>query len=76
MKIVWELFTDVWHLARKYEFRKLTDAEWEQFKARGEELLVKYRKHGPDGEMLYRDIFRAAQAFYERRSHEDTENNR
>ena len=44
MKIIWELFTDVWHLARKYEFRKLTDAEWEQFKARGEELLVKYRK--------------------------------
>lgn len=75
MKIIWELFTDVWHLARKYEFRKLTDTEWEQFKARGEELLVKYRKHGLDVEMLYRDIFRAAQAFYERRNHKDTENN-
>ena len=72
MKIIWELFTDVWHLARRYEFRKLTDAEWEQFKARGEDLLVKYQKHGPDVEMLYRDIFRAVQAYYERVAGGDT----
>ena len=50
---LFQLFTDTWHLARKYEFRK----------------------HGPDIEMLYRDIFRAVQAYYERRNHEDTENN-
>lgn len=75
MKIMWELFTDVWHLAREYEFRKLTDAEWEQFKACGEELLEKYRKHGADVEMLYRDLFRAVQAYYERRNHEKTESN-
>lgn len=66
MKIIWELIYRCVALARKYEFRKLTDAEWEQFKARGEELLVKYRKHGSDVEMLYRDIFRAVQAYYDR----------
>lgn len=67
MKMMWELFTDVWHLARRYEFRKITDAEWEQFKARGEELLEKYRKYGTDVEMLYRDLFQAVQAYYERK---------
>lgn len=67
MKVIWELFTDVWYLARRYEFRKLTDAEWEEFYSCGENLLAKYRGQGQDIEMLYRDIFRAVQAFYERR---------
>lgn len=68
MKVIWELFTDVWHLARKYEFRELTDTEWEQFIFCGEDLLAKYRKQGPDIETLFRDIFRAVQAFYERKN--------
>ena len=43
IRIIYQVFTDVWRLARKYEFRRLTDSEWEAFCGQGEELLEKYR---------------------------------
>ena len=30
IRIIYQVFTDVWRLARKYEFRRLTDSEWER----------------------------------------------
>lgn len=65
-RIIYQVFTDVWRLARKYEFRRLTDSEWEAFCGQGEELLKKYREYGPEVETLYRDLFRAVQALYQR----------
>ena len=65
-RIIYQVFTDVWRLARKYEFRRLTDSEWAAFCGQGEELLEKYREYGPEVETLYRDLFRAVQALYQR----------
>lgn len=66
IRIIYQVFTDVWRLARKYEFRRLTDSEWEAFCGQGEELLKKYREYGSEVETLYRDLFRAVQALYQR----------
>lgn len=66
IRIIYQVFTDVWRLARKYEFRRLTDGEWEAFCGQGEGLLKKYREYGPEVETLYRDLFRAVQALYQR----------
>ena len=65
-RIIYQVFTDVWRLARKYDFHSLTDCEWEAFCSQGEELLKRYREYGPEVETLYRDLFRAVQALYQR----------
>lgn len=64
-KIIFQLFTDIWHLARKYEFAVLTEEQWIKFCETGEELLNKYRKYDAAIEQLYRDLFRAVQAYYQ-----------
>lgn len=66
-RIIYQVFTDVWRLARKYDFHSLTDCEWEAFCSQGEELLKRYREYGPEVETLYRDLFRAVQEYYVRK---------
>lgn len=66
-RIIYQVFTDVWRLARKYGFHRLTDSEWETFCGRGEELLERYQEYGPEVETLYRDLFWAVQEYYVRK---------
>lgn len=71
MWTLFRLFTDVWELMKICGVCRLTEARWERFCGRGEELLKKYRACGEDVEILYRDIFRAVQAFYQRKGKQD-----
>jgi len=61
---MYELFTDVWRLADKYQFRPLNDAEWEAFVVEGKRLLTRYQQKGILIELLYRDLFSAVQEYY------------
>lgn len=65
-KIVYEMIVDIWRLAARYQFGKLSDTQWENFLVEGNTLLEKYRQYGRQEELLYRDLFSAVQAFYQR----------
>lgn len=60
----YKVFVDVWRLACKYRFSKLDDKQWECFVADGGKLLGRYRR--TDVEQLFRELFMAVQAFYEK----------
>lgn len=61
----YKVFVDVWRLACKYRFLKLDDSQWECFIADGGRLLDRYR--GTTVEQLFRKLFIAVQALYEKR---------
>lgn len=65
-KTVYEIIVDIWRLAARYQFKKLNDTQWENFLSDGNNLLEKYRQYGRQEELLYRDLFSAVQAFYQR----------
>lgn len=60
----YKVFVDVWRLACKYHFQKLDDSQWECFIADGGKLLDRYR--GTVVEQLFRELFIAVQALYEK----------
>lgn len=60
----YRVFVDIWRLAYRYQFRKMTGAQWEEFIKQGEAGLVRYR--GTSLEHLYRKLFMAVQDFYEK----------
>lgn len=64
-KAIYNIHHDMWMLTEKYGYKKLTDAQWEQFVAEGYALQEKYRKVGRDMELMFRDAFRAVQQYYE-----------
>ena len=64
-KIIYEMVLDIWNLAKKYEFQKLTDEQWEDFINSGEELRTKFMKHGKNIDLLCRGFFLALQNYYE-----------
>lgn len=65
---IYKLIVDIWRLTCKYQFRKLSDSEWEQFVSDGEKLLERYSGNKNSVEMLCRDFLQCVQAFYERLS--------
>ena len=60
----YRVFVDIWRLASKHQFRKMTDAEWEEFIRQGEKGLGRHK--GTPVEHLYRQLFMAVQAFYKK----------
>ena len=65
-KIVYEMIIDIWNLAKKFDFQKLTDDEWERFVNAGMELREKFAKEGKNIDLLCRGLFLALQNYYER----------
>ena len=62
---VYRIIVDIWRMICKYQFRKLSDDEWERFVSDGERLLERYKGNRNPVEMLCRDLFQCVQAFYE-----------
>ena len=65
-KIVYEMIIDIWNLAKKFEFEKLTDEQWEEFVDCGNAFRTKFMKHGKNIDLLCRGLFLALQNYYER----------
>lgn len=63
-ELAYKVFVDIWRLGSKYHFQKLNDEQWESFIADAEKLLTRYKGTGAD--YLFRCLFMAVQAFYER----------
>lgn len=64
-KIVYEIIISIWNLAKEFDFKKLTDDEWEKFVNAGIELREKFVKEGKDIDLLTRGMFLALQNYYE-----------
>lgn len=64
---IYELVVDVWRLAWKYGFRKMSDAEWESFVSAGTRLVLKYRDRSDVLEELCRDLLAIFQRLYQRK---------
>lgn len=58
------VFVDIWRLAYRYQFQKMTDDQWAEFIKMGKEGMGRYR--GTSVEHLYRNLFMAVQSFYEK----------
>ena len=67
-KIVYQIIIDIWNLAKEFDFKKLTDAEWEEFTSKAQELRDKYKNHGESIDLLFRDMFSALQDYYQRKN--------
>ena len=61
--VIYMLVVDVWRLAAKYKFRKMGDAEWEDFINTGQKLVIRYWAQGEAVERLCRDLLDAFQTF-------------
>lgn len=62
--VIYMLVVDVWRLAEKYKFRKMGDAEWEDFINTGQKLVIRYRAQGEAVEELCRNLLDSFQIFY------------
>lgn len=62
-EIIYMLVVDVWRLAKKFEFRKMGDDEWEDFIQSGQKLVIRYRLRGEAAERLCRALLDAFQTF-------------
>lgn len=60
----YEVFVDIWRLACKYRFQRMDDMQWKAFIADADRLMDRYRK--TERELLFRLLFQAVQAFYEK----------
>ena len=64
-KIVYQIIIDIWNLAKEFDFKKLSDAEWEKFTSKAQELRNKFKNNGESIDLLFRDMFSALQSYYE-----------
>ena len=67
-KIIYEMIIDIWNLAKKFGFGKLTDNQWEEFIDLGNEFRNKFKNNGQNIDLLCRGFFLALQNYYERKN--------
>ena len=67
LKQIYQIILSIWQLCKKYGAKKLTDDEWTVFIATAEKAEKESRKYGESLNRLYRDMFAALQAYYERK---------
>lgn len=62
------MIIDIWNLAKKFGFGKLTDNQWEEFIDLGNEFRNKFKNNGQNIDLLCRGFFLALQNYYERKN--------
>lgn len=66
-KIVYSIILSVWNLAKEYGFEKLTDEQWESLIDKAMKQRKKLKQHGETMDLLFRDMYRALENYYERK---------
>lgn len=66
-KIIYEIILSIWNLFKKCGFEKLTDEQWESLVGKATAERDKFKKHGSNIDLLFRDMFSALQSYYERK---------
>lgn len=70
-KIVYQIISDCWDMAKRYCFIPLNDFLWERWHDEMEEKSRNYRKYDDTTWHLYRDIIGAIQQYKQRRQEEN-----
>lgn len=66
-KIVYDIVLSIWNLAKEHGFEKLTDDQWECLIDKAMQEREKFKQHGETMDLLFRDIYRALENYYERK---------
>lgn len=72
-KIVYEIILSIWNLAKEHGFEQLTDEQWEHFCNEANELRNNFLQYGEDADLLFRDMYKAIQNYYERKDEHDNQ---
>lgn len=68
--LVYEVVLTIWNLAKKYGFGKLHNEEWESLIQEAMQNQRKYAQIDSSIERLFRDMYGALEAYYERKNNE------
>lgn len=66
-KIVYEVILSIWSLAKEHGFEKLTDEQWESLIEKASIERYKFKQHGENIDLLFRQTYMALQDYYERK---------
>lgn len=65
IKIVYNVITDMWKLAKEYSCQAMSNEQAEEFVKKGHSLCEKYSQYGERIELLCRRLFYAIEMYYE-----------
>ena len=68
--LVYEVILTIWNMAKKYGFEKLTNEQWETLIQEAMQNQRKYAQIDSNIERLFRDMYGALEAYYERKNNE------
>lgn len=66
-KIVYEIIISIWNLAKGHGFEKLNDEQWESLVEKSMTERDKFKQHGENIDLLFRQMYMALQNYYERK---------
>jgi len=66
-KIVYDVVLSVWNLAKEHGFEKLTDEQWDSLVEKATIERDKFKQHGENIDLLFRQMYMALQNYYERK---------
>lgn len=66
-KIVYEIIISIWNLAKEHGFENLTDEQWESLVEKSMNERDKFKQHGENIDLLFRQMYGALQNYYERK---------
>lgn len=70
-KIVYEVILSIWNLAKEHGFEKLSDEQWESLIEKAMQERNQFKQHGEIIDLLFRDMYRALENYYERKKHDN-----
>ena len=70
-QLVYEVILTIWNLAKKYGFGRLNNEEWGSLIQEAMQNQRKYALIDGNIERLFRDMYSALEAFYERKQHDN-----
>lgn len=66
-KIVYDVILSIWNLAKEFDFKNLSDNEWQSFIEKANEQRNRFKQNGENIDLLFRDMYRALENYYERK---------
>lgn len=70
-KIVYDVILSIWDLAKEHGFERLTDEQWESLIEKAMQEQRKFAQFGESVDLLFRDMYRALENYYERKKHDN-----
>lgn len=66
-KIVYEIIISIWNLAKEHGFECLSNGQWESLIEKSMAERDKFKQHGENIDLLFRQMYGALEQYYERK---------